>query len=149
MIRPVSYAEILEAPNAKALLDEYAQECSIPLIGEACPQADMYSAMEATGMFQAFGVFDEERLIGFAALLIYVLPHYGRKIATVESLFLSKAHRSAQGGSALMETIESYAKEQGCVAILYNARAESQLERLLTLLKPYERTNSVFCRSLL
>ena len=121
-----------------------------------CPQADLYARMEASGSFQVFGiydiprfqVFDEERLCGFATVLVYVVPHYGRRIATVESLFLRAGSRNRPNGNALMDAVEGYAKEHGCEAILYSARTGSRFERLLSLLKPYERTNSVFLRCL-
>ena len=148
MIRPVSYAEILNAPNAPILLAAYGAECSIPEIGDINPQPAMYEQLEQTGMFQAFGAFEHDELIGLAAVLVYVLPHYGRKIATVESIFLSPVNRSGRNGNALMNAIEDYAKEKDCEVILYSARTGSQFERLLSLLKPYQRTNSVFLRSL-
>lgn len=148
VIRPVSYAEILNAPSASVLLAAYGAECSIPEIGEINPQAEMYRQMEKTGMFQAFGAFDGEELVGFAAVLTYVLPHYGRKIATVESIFVSPPHRTQGTGNALMNAIENYAKGQNCEVILYSARTGSQFERLLSCLKPYQRTNAAFLRSL-
>jgi GNAT superfamily N-acetyltransferase len=147
-VRRISYAEILNAPNAKGLLADYAQECSIPEIGEANPQAKMYEAMEATGYFQSFGIFNCKELAGFASILVYVVPHYGRRIATVESIYVDSAQRGLSAGNALMNALEDYARERECVAILYNARAESRFEKLLSHLQPYQRTNSVFLRQL-
>ena len=148
VIRPVSYADILGAPNAAVLFAAYGIECSIPEIGEIDPQAALYSQMEQSGMFQAFGAFKGDELVGFAAVLVYVLPHYGRKIAAVESIFVAPEHRSKGTGNRLMNAIEEYAKSKGSVAILYSARAASTFERLLSLLSPYQRTNAVFIRSL-
>jgi GNAT superfamily N-acetyltransferase len=142
-IRQIPYASILEAGD---LLAEYAAECSIPEIGEASPQSVMYAMMESSGMFHTFGAFHGDELVGFAAELTYVLPHYGKKIATVESLFVAKKHRTGNTGLDLMSAIEKFAKSKECVAILYSAPTGSQLEKLLSLLKPYRRTNSVFCR---
>ncbi len=147
-IKAICHAEILGAPNAAELTREYAAECSIPQIGPIDPQADLYARMEASGNFQAFGMFEGERLIGFASALVYTVPHYGRRVATVESIFLERAHRNGRNGNALMNAIEGYAKEGKCEAILYSARTGSQFERLLTLRRPYERTNSVFLRIL-
>ena len=70
MIRPVSYAEILNAPNAPILLAAYGAECSIPEIGDINPQPAMYEQLEQTGMFQAFGAFEHDELIGLAAVLV-------------------------------------------------------------------------------
>jgi GNAT superfamily N-acetyltransferase len=143
----ISYAEILDAPNSWQLLGEYAAECSIPQIGMICPQREMYAAMEGSGLLHSFGAFQSGELVGFATLLIYVLPHYGRKIATPESIFVAKGHRAGTGRE-LMNAVEEYAKEQGCRAVLYSAPAGGQLEQLLDISNSYHRTNAVFCRSL-
>src|SRR5207302_758034 len=87
-IRPISYTEILDAA---ALLAEYSAECSIPEIGTPNPQREMYAKMESCGLMHSFGAFEGDDLVGFATILVCVLPHYGKKIATVESLFLAKA----------------------------------------------------------
>jgi GNAT superfamily N-acetyltransferase len=147
-ILPVSYAEILSAPNWPVLLAAYGAECSIPEIGEIAPQAAMYAQMEASGIFQAFAAYEREELIGFASDLVFPLPHYGQTIANAESIFLSPAHRNSHAGNGLMNALEDYAKEKNCQVISYSARTGSQFERLLSLLKPYQRTNSVFMRSL-
>jgi GNAT superfamily N-acetyltransferase len=147
-IRPVTSREILSAPNSVALMLEYAAECSIPEIGQICPQGDMYEQMEGTGRFQCFGVFEGDLLTGFASVLVYVVPHYGKKLATLESLFIAREHRRGRLGSELMHTIEDYARKSGCVAIQYVAPAGGQLERLLHLLQDYRHSNTVFTRSL-
>lgn len=147
-IKPVSYAEILDSPEAEGLLAEYSAECSIPEIGPTCPQRQIYTAMEATGMMHSFGAFEGSKLIGFATILAFVLPHYGKKVATVESLFVAKAHRNGRIGLMLMDEIETIAKRMECSVILYNARAGSRLERFLGALSKYQRTNSVFLKAL-
>lgn len=147
MIRPISCTEILREENAD-LLSEYAAECSIPEIGAIAPQAALYEAMERTGLMRTFGAYADGVLAGFATILIYVLPHYGRKIATVESIFVARGHRKATLGKDLMRTIEDCARGQGCAVMLYSTPTGSRLERLLSLLKGYRRTNAVFTRRL-
>jgi GNAT superfamily N-acetyltransferase len=142
-IRPVSYAEILAQTE---LLNAYAEECSIPEIGVPDPQAEIYEQMQKLGMLQVFGAFDPD-LIGFASLLLTVLPHYGKKVATVESLFVLPEYRTIGVGSELLAMIERFAKDEGCTAILYSAPAGGKLAKLLEL-KDYRRTNEVFCRPL-
>jgi GNAT superfamily N-acetyltransferase len=145
LIRAVSYAEILAHPD---LIAEYAAECSIPEIGQVNPQAEMYAAMEHSGMMQAFGAFHAEQLVGFATILKYVIPHYNCKAATVESLFVAKEFRGTSAGISLMKAIEKHAKESDCQVISYSAPTGSQLEKLLTRLRLYKRTNSIFLRKL-
>ncbi len=143
-IRPISYAEILDSPDAAELLAEYSAECSIPEIGVPDPQRETYARMESLGLMHSFGVFGKKSLVGFATILVFVLPHYGKKIANVESLFLAKAHRRGGAGRQLLAKIEQAAVEMGCCGMLYNARAGSRLEQLLSSLPRYKRTNSVF-----
>lgn len=146
-IRPTHYAEILSYPAAQGLLSEYSEECSIPEIGSISPQGALYEAMQSSGLMKTFGAFEGDDLVGFATILIYVLPHYGQKVATVESIFVKKSSRG-KVGRKLMEEIEAQAKSAGCKVIMYSARASTRLERLLLSLKCYANTNSIFTRKL-
>lgn len=148
IIKPVGYAEILDAPNAQELFRAYSDECSIPEIGTPKPQAKTYEMLEASGALHTFGLYDDETLVGFAAVLISVLPHYGQKVATLESIFIAPDHRSKDAGKTLMLCVEQFADVQGCAAILYTAPAGSRLETLLSHSSDYRHTNTVFCRRL-
>lgn len=143
-IRRISYAVILDCSESNALLAEYAMECSIPEIGTPKPQRAVYADMERIGLMHSFGVFADDLLVGFATLLVFVLPHYGAKVANVESLFLARSGRRGDVGKRLMAHIENEARAMKCVGVLYNARAGSRLERLLSVTSKYKRTNSVF-----
>lgn len=147
-VRAISYAEILGAPNAAELLAEYEAECSLLELAPYSPQVDAYAAMERTGNFQCFGVYEGEVLLGFASALVYVVPHCGKRIATVESFFLAGAHRRGRTGHALMNAIEDFGRQRACVLVLYSAVAGSQFEQLLRMLKPYRHSNTVFLRTL-
>jgi GNAT superfamily N-acetyltransferase len=146
MIRSISVAEVFRSSDAARLFSEYAAECSIPLIGEINPQQITYEAIERTGMLKCFGAYEGERLVGFATVLTTVLPHYNKKVATMESLFVEPESRAGGIGDELLKAVETFAKKDGCVAILYSAPAGGRLERLLQ--RKYTKTNAVFCRSL-
>lgn len=146
MIKPVSYSTILDDPNAEALLAEYAAECSLPELGTPSPQRELYAMLEASGGFQAFGVYDGDRIVGFAAVLIYVLPHYGKKIAATESIFISKIQRGS--GHGLLGYLNEYARKNGCVAFLYSAPKGSKFDRMMSVMDEYKHTNNVYLRSL-
>ncbi len=105
--------------------------------------------MEESTAFRCFGAFGEDGvLVGFASVLTYVVPHYGKRIATVESLFVAAAHRGWPGGK-LMGAIEEHARAEGCLAILYSAPARSQLARLLFQSEPdYRNSHHVFIKRL-
>ena len=147
-IRHSTYAELIAAKNSRELFDEYAAECAVPELGRINPQDALYEQMESSGMLQVFTVFERDTLIGCAIVLFYVVPHHGKKMATVESIFIDKAHRAGGIGQELMWTIEQEARARDCVAIGYSAPAGGQLERLLSARKTYRRTSSVFIRKL-
>lgn len=147
-IYPISFAYILNHPETRRLLDEYAAECAQPELGEISPQSDLYEVMEKSDTMRTFGVFDGDKLIGFSSLLIYVLPHYGRKIATPESIFISAESRKTGAGEKLVDFIETYAKQEGCSAVLYTAPAGSQFSRVLEAKDAYRHSNNVFIRKL-
>ena len=146
MIAKCKAAEIFGDPASEALLEEYAEECAIALVGKPAPRLDMYEGMERSGFGQCFAVRQDGKLVGFAMVLICVVPHYDLCLANVESLFVA---RGAQGGRALMSTLNEYAKESGCTSIFYTAPVGSRLARLLFLCADdYVNTNHVFCRRL-
>lgn len=139
-------AEIFDNARSEDLIAEYAEECSIALIGKPAPRRDMYENLEATGLAQCFAAYEGDTLCGFAMLLIAVVPHYGLSCATVESLFVS---RQAHCGAELMKVVEARAQESGCAGIFYAAPVSSRLASLLALrAERYTHTNQVYCRKL-
>lgn len=148
VIRPIHYSDVLGAPNAHELIAEYAAECSIPAIGGINPQPQIYKALEEAGIFQVFGAYAGEKLVGFASVLTSTLPHYGKKVATMESLFASKDHRSGGLGTLLLSHVENYAQASGCPAIFYSALIGSRLEKLLSLRSSCIRASAMFYRRL-
>lgn len=145
-IKPISIFMILAASK---LIAEYAAECSIPAIGPTNPQHELYGKLEKSGALKCFGAFEGDELVGFGNVLVYVLPHYGKTIATAESLFVASSYRHLSTGKSLMSAIESYARGAGCVGILYSAPAGGKLEQLLNSKAEYQRTNTVFFRGLI
>lgn len=149
-IFPATYQQLLDSPESDALLAEYAAECSLPELGAINPQRDLYAAMEASGGMQCFAVYSDDltTMAGFVTVLIYKLPHYGRRIATTESIFLSRKHRTSRSGMEMLKFVEAYAKEQGCAAVLYTAPEKSRFSALLSMRDEYRHSNNVFVRAL-
>lgn len=142
-IRWIYYSQFLGAPNAQELIDEYAAECSIP---DAEPQHQMYEAMEKSGVLQCFGAYVADELIGFVSVLSSVMPHNGKRIATIESLFALPSHRDSGAGNALLSAAEQYTSESGCVALICTARVGSALETILSRRPGCEKSHSMFTR---
>lgn len=149
MIRAVSYSAILDATNSKELMAEYSAECSLPELGSPNPQRELYELLEKSGGFQAFGVYEGNTLVGFVSLLIYVLPHYGKKIAASESLFLGSGYRKkGVAGLYLLDFIYDYAKENKCHSLMLSAPLGSKFDKLMTIFDNYRHTNNVYLRTL-
>jgi len=146
LIKPVSFSAWLGTEEAKPLIAEYAKECSIPAIGEVDPQPETYAAMERAGLMQSFAAY-HGGLVGFANVLTPVLPHYGKRVATVETLYVTPVARRLGIGRELMLAIERYAASLDCAGVLYSSPAGGQLERVLEA-KKYLRTNAVFFKKL-
>jgi GNAT superfamily N-acetyltransferase len=142
-IRRVSYSEIFGAPNGQKLIDEYAAECSVP---DADPQIGMYAAMEQSGALQCFGAYLDGRLIGFATVLKAVMPHHGKRVATLESLFVSPSDRDSGAGNDLLSAAEQFAAVSACEALLCTARIGSTLEKVLSRRVGCNATHTGFTR---
>lgn len=140
-IRRVSHSEILCAVNATELIAEYAAECSLP---GAEPQVKMYAAMEEAGVLQCIGAYQRELLVGFVSVITTVMPHNGKRVATVESLFVSHSERPTGAGNALLDAAEMYSSESGCVALLNTARKGSRLDKVLARRSGARATHTVY-----
>ena len=141
-----SYLNVLDSPQSEALLAEYAAESSIAGIGPVNPSREIYAMLEEKGALQCFIARRDEQIVGFGTVLVSIVPHYSRKAATIESLFVPSACRRFGIGGRLMQAIERFAHDSGCAGILYSAPAGGKLERVLDSHKAYQRTNTVFFR---
>lgn len=140
-IRKIRCADILDSPNSPELLAEYGLECEMP---DYLPQRSMYEDMEARGAFDCFGAYLSGRLIGFISIVNVIMPHNGKKMALVESLFVSPAWRDSGAGNDLLAAGKSLSRDSGCVAILYSARAGSRLETILSRSPGCKKTHTGF-----
>jgi ribosomal protein S18 acetylase RimI-like enzyme len=159
-IRKCGVAEILDVGDAQGLIANYAEECLIP---DAAPQRWMYLAMEETGVLTCFGAFTgdglsgstgrstepsprAQQLVGFVSVIVSVMPHHGKKVATVESLYADPVYRESGAGNLLMAEAERHAREAGCVCLTYTARVGSRLETILALRAGCERSHEMFTK---
>lgn len=141
MIRPVSYAEILDAPNAADLFAEYAKEC---LVADPTPDRSMYEQMQNAGMFYCFGAYAAGRLIGFASVIIGPMPNHGKRIASLIHIFVMPKHRVSGAGNDLLTAAENLADTER-VTMVYTARVGSELEKML-MRRGVEFTHVMFTR---
>ena len=126
IVRQLSIDELFLDPSFKELTDEYAAESKI----EEMPSHNL------------------DKLIGFVAILLTVVPHYSVKIASTESIFVASANRKGGAGIKLLRVAEAFAKEQGAINLFVNAPAESRLAQVLPSVG-YRESHRMFCRKLI
>ena len=152
-IRQTALAEIFHDPGFDALTDAYEAECGDREVGPKNLQEGLYVAMEVAGSLRCFGVWKTvyssqfsvlSELVGYAFLLIYILPHYGVKIATTESIFVSQNVRRSGAGTTFKAFLRRYAKAEGCQEFLSSARAGSRYEKVLSRTKNCKRMSVVY-----
>lgn len=143
-----TFSQVSREKGFNALLEEYAAECAIHGLPEPSPRFETYKMLDTSTMFHGLGAYFDGRLIGFAAILAPIIPHYGTTIATMESIFVTREFRRKTGaGMGLLREAQQIAREIGSPAIMISAPTESALERVLPRLG-FRATNTVFTRTL-
>jgi GNAT superfamily N-acetyltransferase len=125
MIQRVHYKEILKN---KEILAEYAKDC---LVDGYEPQEKIYEAMDKAGMLYCMGAYIEGELVGFASLVVSIMPHNGKKIAAIESIFALPEYRKYGIGFHLVRAARDEAKKLGCEWIVYLPRIGSAFDKIL------------------
>lgn len=143
-VRPCSVDEIQHAPNIEVVLDEYAAESAIPALAPHDPQWHTYQAAEDIGILRAVGAFQGDELVGGVLLMCGVLPHYGKRVATTESLFVTPEARRAGIGTQILREAKRVAAEMGAVLLMVSAPVGGKLEAVLDADPAYDRTNAIF-----
>lgn len=132
-----------------ALVEEYVAESKPEEMPRHNPDMAGYKRLEAAGMLSVLGAYDDNKLIGFIIIIATPVPHYGSdaKLATVESYFVSCAHRRGGTGLKLLRAAETKAKEMGAVVMFVSAPVNGRLIRVMPSFG-YRESNRVFCRRL-
>lgn len=146
-IRKVTVAEYYAEPNIAELWELYAEESKTKGLPPHNPQRHMYEAMESMNMLHTWGAYDDGRLIGFVALLVNTVPHYGLPIGTLESFFVHRYYRKGGTGAKLLQAAEAHAKELGAFAMFVSAPTGGKLEKAMPMWG-YRHTNTTFMKEL-
>lgn len=144
-IQQCSFPTLEAAPNFTALLEEYSAESALKGLPEPTLKMEQYRRLGNSKIFFPLGAYLCERLIGFAALLIPVIPHYGVSVAVTESIFVAKASRGTGAGLRIIREAERISREAGSPGLMITAGVGSSLAELLPRIG-YEETNRVFFR---
>lgn len=148
VIRQCSVEEFFSHPDARALLTEYAAESGLAGLPAPTPHAETYEALEKSGRMQVIAAFDDDHLIGFITLLVYLNPHYSALLGVVESFFVRSEQRGRGAGMKLLRHAENSARAAQAAGILISAPSNSLLASVLAAHKTYRPTHRVFLRGL-
>lgn len=134
--RRIKCQEAWDSPQWSKIRAEYAKDVQYPDL-PADPDWDQYRLLEASGVLRCVGIFDGEKLIGFANYTLYSLPHFaGKRLASSESLWLDLDYRHQGVGHQLIQALFDFAKEDGAFGIYLGAkigtRAAEVFEKIAT-----------------
>jgi GNAT superfamily N-acetyltransferase len=144
-IKQCSVSDIEAAPQFPKLIEEYAEESAIDGLPPPQKKIDQYKQIESGGALFPLGAWLGDCLIGFAAVLMPVIPHYGVCVAVTESLFVAKEFRGTGAGIKLIREAERIAREGKSPGLLVSAGVNSPLVIILPR-SGYVETNRVFFR---
>lgn len=140
-------ADLRDDPRMAQLIEAYTAESGVAEMGAACPQWQVYEAMEQAGLLYPFRVKQGHDLIGFGVLLWATVPHFGKPFASIESFYIDEEHRAGGIGLRLLDALQNKAKSKGLNVIMATAPVGSALARVLPR-KGYRHSNEVFVRCL-
>lgn len=147
VIKQVTCHELAGDPKFAGLIEEYANESAIAGMPRPNYQFGMYRLMEVAGDFHLIAAYVDDVLVGFLSLVINVVPHYGKRVASTESYFVTESHRKGGPGLDLLRAAEWIAKANGAVGMLICAPKGGKLARVMPRAK-YKHTNEVFFKGL-
>lgn len=146
-IQQRTVADIVDAPEFPALIEEYAAESAIPGLPPPRAKIETYRTYEAMGIFHAFTAEQAGALIGFITVVAPPMPHYSMPIAVSESFFVAAAHRKGGAGLRLLEMAEGRARMLGAPGLLVSAPFEGRLFEVLPR-RGYVETSRIFFKRL-
>lgn len=99
---------------------------------------------------QSFGaiVWDEDKPIGMAGIIVAPDPHHGRVTAANETIFVLPEYRKSLVPARLFKLCEQEAKRRGAVRFQWTAFSGSAFERSLEKRRAYRRQETLFIKEL-
>lgn len=138
--------DIKDSPEFSRLLHDYVEESSM-VSYKPNVQWGIYQNLEDAGVLHCITSSTEDILTGFVLFIVSVMPHYGVKMASVESYFVDKGHRESGAGLALLRMAGEVAKSHGAVGLLVSSPSNGRLEAVLPRVG-FRKTNTVFYKDL-
>lgn len=123
-IEEITISDIYNASNFEKLVKEYSENTQLQYTDFA---RSYYLQQEKEKKLQAFGVYDDKELIGFATMLFTFYPHLNKNIGTIESIFITKAKRKTLAGSKLIFKLRQFARKQELIGLFLGLPYTSKL----------------------
>lgn len=99
---------------------------------EVAPNLEAYRALEQCGALLALVVYRGEEIVGYSINFVGPHMHYSNlRYVHNDALFVKPGHRSGRLGLRLMQETELRAREQGAAMIMWHAKPNTALEKIL------------------
>jgi GNAT superfamily N-acetyltransferase len=121
-------------PQMQALLaGHWAEVGSHPTVRKLKLPEDKYALLESQGMLLSlFAHADDGSLVGYSVNILSQNMHSAdTKVAQNDSLYLHPDHRKGMAGVRLMHETEAQAQLRGAQIMVWHAKEQSGLDRLL------------------
>ena len=134
-IRLCTYDEFVVI--ADPLFEEHYEEIARnKQIMKLKPNYNLYEALDSTGWLFVYVAMQDNVCIGYSMNIMMHHLHYADlRIAQNDILFVKKELRGGRLGLRLLKATEDYAKSEGCKLMLWHAKENTALAKLLPKLK--------------
>ena len=100
------------------------------------PNYKLYEALDATGWLFIYVAMQGDVCFGYSMnIMIHHLHYADLRIAQNDILFVKKEFRGGRLGLRLIKVTEDHAKSEGCKLMLWHAKENTALAKLLPKLK--------------
>ena len=122
---------------AEPLFEEHYEEIARnKQIMKLKPNYKLYEALNSTGWLFIYVAMQGDVCIGYSMNIMMHHLHYADlRIAQNDILFVKKELRGGRLGLRLLKATEDYAKSEGCKLMLWHAKENTALAKLLPKLK--------------
>ena len=123
--------------QANVLFEEHYEEIARnKRIMKLKPNYKLYEALNSTGWLFIYVAMQGDVCIGYSMNIMMHHLHYADlRIAQNDILFVKKELRGGRLGLRLLKATEDYAKSEGCKLMLWHAKENTALAKLLPKLK--------------
>jgi predicted GNAT superfamily acetyltransferase len=119
--------------NAGELFSEHWEEVALnKQVMVLKPDEQRYRAVETQGMSLIIGAFEDGKIVGYSVNIVTTHSHYADLvICNNDLLFVTESKRSGRLGVRLIKETERLAKERGVQLMLWHAKPNTALERIM------------------